>query len=95
MLFSRSSRTKNSEEVAPLERVRRVGLSDTYEGVDGDEVIRRLRNMNYGSTSNRIAKLRESSITHEDPEPTLAHAAAVDSRARGWMLRRDGLDPAV
>ena len=57
MRYIRSSRKKN-EEVAPLDRVRKIGSLDVYEGANPDDVIRRIRSMTYGSTSSAEVKLR-------------------------------------
>jgi len=45
-------------EVASPRLLRRIGTTNAYEGADADDVLRRLRNMNCGSTSNQVSKLR-------------------------------------
>ena len=57
MRYVRSSRRK-MEEVAPLDRVRKIAELDVYEGANADDVVRRIRSMSYGSTSSEQTKLR-------------------------------------
>ena len=57
MRYMKKSRRKQ-EEVAPLDRVRRIATLDVYEGANPDDVIRRIRSMTYGSTSSEQVKLR-------------------------------------
>ena len=57
MRYIRRSRRKQ-EEVAPLDRVRKIAALDVYEGANPDDVIRRIRSMTYGSTSAEQVKLR-------------------------------------
>ena len=70
MRFLRLLRPGRGSEVASPELVRQIGLMSTYGNADGEEVIRRLRNMNYGATNSRITKLRESrSEPDQTPSP--------------------------
>ncbi len=57
MRYIRRSRRKQ-EEVAPLDRVRRIATLDVYAEANPDDVIRRIRSMTYGSTSTEQVKLR-------------------------------------
>ena len=51
----------NNVEVASPEPLRKIGSMDVYKGADADEVLKRLRNLNFGSTNSRISKLRQNS----------------------------------
>lgn len=60
-MLSRSSNepeTHNSEVASPG-LLRRIGAMNVHEGADPDEVLQRLRNMNHGSTHNRLSRLRQ------------------------------------
>lgn len=45
-------------ESAAASRIRSLGTENTLEGSDPEEVARRLRNMNYGSTSHKVLAAR-------------------------------------
>ncbi len=77
--FIRFRRSREREEVAPLDRVRRIGLLNVYEGADPDEVIRRIRSMSYGSTSSEQVKLRIASQATESFSATQPAVTAPDA----------------
>lgn len=77
MRFIPAIRKKN-EEVAPVDRVRKIGSLDVYAGVDPDDVIRRLRSMTYGSTSAYEVKRR---LANNEGESTLHHPEEVSRTA--------------
>lgn len=59
MARSRPQRPSTVEsELALRDRLRAIGLTETYPGVDPREVEERIRNMSYGSTNSRVSKLR-------------------------------------
>lgn len=59
-MFFRKNDRKDRErhEQAAASRIRSIGGINTHENSDADEVNRRLRNMTYGSTDNRVAAVR-------------------------------------
>ena len=60
MFFKRDRKDKERSELAAANRIRSIGLMTThYDDTDPEEVNRRLRNMSYGSTHNRITAGRE------------------------------------
>ena len=59
MFFNRRDRKdRERNEVSVANRIRSIGSIETYQDSDPEEVQQRLRNMTYGSTSNRVAAAR-------------------------------------
>ncbi len=85
MRFIRFKRRRAREEVAPLDRVRRIGLLNVYEGADPEEVIRRIRSMSYGSTSSEQVKLR---IAHQVTESLATTQPAATTPDAAQLPRR-------
>ena len=59
MFFNRRDRKdRERNEISVANRIRSIGTIETHTDSDPDEVDRRLRNMTYGSTDNRVAAVR-------------------------------------
>ena len=60
MFFKRNRKDQERSELIAANRIRSIGLIDTHHAdTDPEEVNRRLRNMSYGSTHNRVTAGRE------------------------------------
>ena len=60
MLFKKNRKDQERSELAAANRLRSIGLTVTHhDDTDPEEVNRRLRNMSYGSTHNRVTAGRE------------------------------------
>jgi hypothetical protein len=57
-LFRKDRQDKMRNESVAASRIRNLGTENTLEGSDPEEVARRLRNMNYGSTSHKVLAAR-------------------------------------
>jgi hypothetical protein len=57
-LFRKDRQDKMRNENAAASRIRSLSTENTLEGADPEEVARRLRNMNYGSTSHKVLAAR-------------------------------------
>ncbi len=72
--IKRRWRRRGGSCVASPELVRSIGTMDTYHDADPSDVDFRLRNMTYGSTNSRVAKIRREAQT-SGPEDTLSISA--------------------
>ncbi len=57
-LFKSDRKEQYRNESAAAGRLRTLATENTLDGADPDEVVRRLRNMHYGSTSHRVLAAR-------------------------------------
>lgn len=57
-LFKRDRQDKIRNENLAANRIRSLGSESTLQSTDPEEVNRRLRNMNYGSTSHKVIAAR-------------------------------------
>jgi len=56
--FQKDRQDKMRNESVAANRIRSLGTENTLEGADPEEVARRLRNMNCGSTSHKVLASR-------------------------------------
>lgn len=56
--FRKDRQDKMRNESVAASRIRSLGTENSLEGSDPEEVARRLRNMNYGSTSHKVLAAR-------------------------------------
>jgi hypothetical protein len=57
-LFKSDRQDKMRNEGVAASRIRSLGTENTLEGADPEAVARRLRNLNYGSTSHKVLAAR-------------------------------------
>ena len=57
-LFKKDRQDQIRNESVVASRIRSLGTENTLEGADPEEVTRRLRNLNYGSTSHKVLAAR-------------------------------------
>lgn len=60
MFFKRDRKDQERSELAAASRIRSIGMMSTHsDDTDAEAVNRRLRNMSYGSTHNRVTAGRD------------------------------------
>jgi len=60
MFFKKDRKDQERSELAAANRIRSIGLTATHTAdTDPEEVARRLRNMSFGSTHNRVTATRD------------------------------------
>lgn len=57
-IFRKDRQDKMRNESVAADRIRNLGTGSTLKDADPEEVTRRLRNLNYGSTSHKVLAAR-------------------------------------